>query len=149
MERNSRDFVPRIDRINQNAEAVCDLLAAHPRVKNTYYPKLNPSRHYYDERRNPNGGYGGLLSAVFYSTEEAALFYDNLDTEKGPSLGTNFTLASPFVLLAHYTELDWAAQYGVDKNLVRFSVGLEDTGALVQMVQRALDALSSESAKAT
>lgn len=141
MERNSRDFVSRIDRINTNAETICDILASHPRIKNVYYPKVNPSRSFYDERRNAKGGYGGLLSATFYSTEDAAAFYDNLDTEKGPSLGTNFTLASPFVLLAHYSELEWAAQFGVDKNLVRFSVGLEDTEALRSVIQKALAAL--------
>lgn len=31
MERNSRDFVSRIDRINANAEAVCEVLRQNPR----------------------------------------------------------------------------------------------------------------------
>lgn len=31
LERNSRDFVPRIERMNVNAEAVCNLLSAHPK----------------------------------------------------------------------------------------------------------------------
>jgi cystathionine gamma-synthase len=44
-------------------------------VKKVYYPKYSDTRQYYDKCRTPNGGYGGLLSAV-----------------KGPSLGTNFTL---------------------------------------------------------
>lgn len=30
MERNSRDFVSRIERINANAEAICDVLRASP-----------------------------------------------------------------------------------------------------------------------
>lgn len=30
LERNSRDFVERIKRINMNAEAVCDLVRGHP-----------------------------------------------------------------------------------------------------------------------
>ena len=30
MERNSRDFVTRIDRINDNAEAICEVLNASP-----------------------------------------------------------------------------------------------------------------------
>jgi len=33
LERNSRDFVSRIDRIGVNAEAICDVLSAHPRGK--------------------------------------------------------------------------------------------------------------------
>lgn len=31
LERNSRDFVLRIDRINENAEAICELLRNHPK----------------------------------------------------------------------------------------------------------------------
>jgi cystathionine gamma-synthase len=30
MERNSRDFVSRIDRVNANAEAICEVLIASP-----------------------------------------------------------------------------------------------------------------------
>jgi cystathionine gamma-synthase len=33
LERNSRDFVTRIERINANAEAICEVLRAHPRGK--------------------------------------------------------------------------------------------------------------------
>jgi cystathionine beta-lyase/cystathionine gamma-synthase len=31
MERNSRDFVLRNERINSNAEAICNVLRSHPR----------------------------------------------------------------------------------------------------------------------
>jgi cystathionine gamma-synthase len=92
LERNSRDFVSRIARININAEAICDVLMQHPRIKQVNYPKHSPSRKYYDACRLPNGGYGGLLSATFYSMDDAIVFYDHLNTAKGPSLGTNFTL---------------------------------------------------------
>ncbi|KAF2737923.1 cystathionine gamma-synthase-like protein [Polyplosphaeria fusca] len=141
LERNSRDFVSRIDRINANAEAICDVLREHPRVKQVNYPKYSPTRPFYDKCRNPGGGYGGLLSATFYSKQDAVAFFDNLDTVKGPSLGTNFTLSSPYVILAHYNELDWCASYGVEADLVRVSVGLEDTSKLVNIFCHALEAI--------
>ncbi|CAN9097476.1 cystathionine gamma-synthase [Alternaria alternata] len=143
LERNSRDFVSRIDRIGTNAEAICDVLSAHPRVKQVNYPKTSPTRHFYEKCRNPNGGYGGLLSATFFTKADAIAFFDNLDTVKGPSLGTNFTLSSPYVILAHYGELDWCAKWGVEADLIRFSVGLEETGKLVETFKRALDAIPS------
>jgi len=31
LERNSRDFVSRIERIGINAEAICEILSSHPR----------------------------------------------------------------------------------------------------------------------
>lgn len=37
LERNSRDFVSRIERINANAEAICDVLLADPRGR--VYPR--------------------------------------------------------------------------------------------------------------
>ncbi|KAI1370276.1 PLP-dependent transferase [Hypoxylon crocopeplum] len=126
MERNSRDFRSRIDRVNANAEAICEVLTAHPLVTKVYYPKYNESRHNYEACRLPNGGYGGLLSCTLKTKAHAMAFYDALETAKGPSLGTNFTLTSPYVVLAHYQELEWAASFGVNPDLLRVSVGLED-----------------------
>lgn len=141
MERNSRDFWSRIERINSNAEAICDVLQAYPLVKRVYYPKFNPSKPCYDAYRLPDAGYGGLLSVVFERKEHAQTFFDAIDIAKGPSLGTNFTLCSPYVLLAHYQELDWAAGYGVDPSLVRVSVGLEETRELQETFRKALKAV--------
>lgn len=94
-------------------------------VKEVYYPKHSPSRPFYEEFRHPNGGYGGLLSATFHSRDKAVTFFDTVEYAKGPSLGTNFTLwsgllpsllsgvltsdSSPYVILAHYHELDWVS----------------------------------------
>lgn len=141
LERNSRDFAPRIACINNNAMILSNLLSSHPRIKAVYYPALSPTRPFYDRCRTPNGGYGGLLSATFWNTETASKFYDALETAKGPSLGTNFTLSSPYVLLAHYTELEWAERFGVERDLIRFSVGLEPEKELVEVFQRALKAI--------
>ncbi|KAL6852839.1 Cystathionine gamma-synthase [Amphichorda felina] len=143
MERNSRDFASRVDRINGNADAICSILRDHPMVKSVYYPKYNQSRTNYDTFRLPSGGYGGLLSIVFNHESQAQAFYDAMDIAKGPSLGTNFTLCSPYVLLAHYQELPWAAQFGVEPSLVRVSVGLEETSDLQATFREALGAAES------
>lgn len=140
MERNSRHFVSRIEKINVNAEVICDILRSHPLVKSVYYPKFNASRIFYDDCRTPNGGYGGLLSFIFKKKAQAVAFYDKIETAKGPSLGTNFTLTSPYVILAHYLELDWAAQFGVPAELIRVSVGLEDASDLIARFAMALKA---------
>ena len=140
MERNSRHFVTRIEQINDNAEAICDILRASPLVTTVYYPKYNESRKFYDDCRTPNGGYGGLLSFTFRNTAQAIAFYDRIETAKGPSLGTNFTLTSPYVILAHFLELDWAAQFGVPADLIRISVGLEDAENLKERFAVALKA---------
>ena len=45
MERNSRDFVSRIDRINANAEAVCEVLRQDPKgmSRNRFHSRMCPS----------------------------------------------------------------------------------------------------------
>ncbi|KAK9479245.1 pyridoxal phosphate-dependent transferase [Lipomyces japonicus] len=139
LERNSRDVASRIHRINNNAEALSDLLSKQPKVKQVFYPKLSPTRSFYDQCKTEQGGYGGLISIVFHNPESSKAFFDAVGTAKGPSLGTNFTLLCPYTVLAHYTEQEWAAQYGVDAHLVRISVGLEPTEELVGTFAKALE----------
>lgn len=109
MDQNSQDFESRILKINTNAEAICALLQSYPSVKWVYYPKYSPTREFYDECRRPSGGYGYLLSIIFHQRRDAIQFIDAIDVPKGPSLGTNFTLASPYTLLAHFGELEWVS----------------------------------------
>ncbi|TPX31032.1 hypothetical protein SmJEL517_g05542 [Synchytrium microbalum] len=138
LERNSRTFQHRIHIINQSAEALAGFLVNHPKVMNVFYPKYITTENY-NACKLPAGGYGGLLSIVLHPQYSHVAFYDDLHCAKGPSLGTNFTLASPYTILAHYGELDWAEEYGVSRNLVRVSVGLEEENDLLQIFRSALD----------
>ncbi|KAG9005198.1 hypothetical protein FRB94_001746 [Tulasnella sp. JGI-2019a] len=161
MERNSRDFQRRINIINRNAECIAELLRDQsvqyhegddtnvPRVvQEVFYPKW-VTRENYDACKNPHqlegspsypSGYGGLLSITFTSPLAGQVFFDNLGCEKGPSLGTSFTLACPYAVLAHYNELEWAESWGVDRGLVRVSVGLEDQQKLLDAFNYAVRA---------
>lgn len=155
LERNSRDFVSRIGKIDRNAETVADYLHAQcatptqpSTVRCVYYPKFVTRNHYeacqrkqpYGEETGTSAGFGGLFSVDFKTQAAARAFYDALECAKGPSLGTNCTLACPYTLLAHYAELDWAQSVGVSPNIVRVSVGMEDTHALLDIFRRALEA---------
>ena len=149
MERNSRDFVRRIRTIDENTEAVCDLLQSHCQaggaIKRVFYPKWS-SRDNYECCRikgpdgTPIGGFGGLLSLTFHSDVASRAFFDSLPINKGPSLGTNFSLACPYTVLAHFTEFEWAAEYGVEEGLVRISVGLEGKEDLLGRFKIAIEA---------
>ncbi|CAG8683271.1 22417_t:CDS:2 [Gigaspora margarita] len=141
LERNSRTFRERIMKINENTEEICKLLKNSPKVKNVYYPKyVTPE--IYLQYKTVKGGFGGLFSITLYSDLAAQQFFDSLVIAKGPSLGTNFTLACPYTILAHYQELDWASRYGVEPGLIRVSVGLEDKNVLLKMFQQSLDAIT-------
>ena len=169
MERNSRDFKQRIRLIDSNAEAICDFLrqrslaggASSPAIKEVFYPKyITPENYNHCRIKDHNsivddddgggggggggksvaGGYGGLFSLTFTSLKASLAFFDALPCYKGPSLGTNFTLACPYTILAHFTELEWAAEFGVEEGLVRISVGTEDTNVLLRDFEVALRA---------
>jgi cystathionine gamma-synthase len=131
LEKNSRDFESRCRLASNNGKALAEWLSGHPCVGDLYYS----SGEEYEsvmrvltetEEHALEAGYGSLMSIVLAEGMDEKAFFDALELSKGPSLGTNFTLACPYTLLAHYTELDWASKYGVDKRLIRVSVGLED-----------------------
>ncbi|KAK1826293.1 putative cystathionine gamma-synthase [Podospora conica] len=142
MEENSRDFVERTRRASANAEAVVELLRRSPLLDEVYYPKGSATQHIFDKYKVPGGGYGFMMSLRFRSPEMAAAFYDTLDTAKGPSFGSRWTMACTYTIQAHPNETEWAASYGVVKHLIRTSIGLESEEWLKARVQEALDAAS-------
>lgn len=152
MERNSRDFRTRIATINDRAYDLTEMLyewsqmdgrAPSSVLKYVWYPRWVTPEHYAMPQRLPStgkGGFGGLFSLTFTTLEASRAFFDVLDCHKGPSLGTNFTLACPYTILAHYAEQEWADSYGVEPGLIRVSVGLESIGHLKAAFGQALDA---------
>ena len=135
LEMNSRDFVQRSARMSANAAALAAWLEQQPAVEAVYYPRDGDG---FDEVARPGAGRGCLLSFVLKDPAKAPAVYDNLQVCKGPSLGTNFTLCCPYTLLAHYTELEWAARCGVRADLIRVSVGLEEPDDLIARFGQAL-----------
>jgi len=137
---DSKEYRERVEQINKTALEVCRFLEPHPAVESIYYPAFT-DKAMYDRVKRPEGGYGGLLSFVLKDAAKyTAAFYDALEITKGPNLGTSFSLCCPFVLLAHYDELDWAEAAGASRYLIRISVGLEPTEELIARFDRAFAA---------
>lgn len=142
LEERSRDFEARVRCINGTAEALADFLHAHPAVDQVYYPKFDTSPGY-ENLRIPRGGYGGLVSILLRDAPRTTpAFFDRLRVNKGPGLGTNYTLACPYTILAHYHELDWAESHGVSRWLIRVSVGMEDPAEMQARFEAALAEIS-------
>jgi len=138
IEREARGFPERMRRHNASGLLIAERLRAHPALEKVWYPKWEFTESYEAVRR-PTGGYSSLITFLPRNAETTSpRIYDRLELCKGPSLGTVFTLACPFTLLAHYTELDWAEACGVPRHLIRISVGLEDPDDLWRRLQHAL-----------
>lgn len=141
LDRNSRHYEERVRSTNEIAEVVLESLVDRPEIEWVRHPSTE-CREHYDAIRRDGGGYGALFSLVLEGGEPAAArFYDALEISKGPSLGTDFSLVCPYTLLAHYGELDWAAERGARRDLLRFWIGLEDPEDLVERIGRAFEAV--------
>lgn len=141
-----RDFPERMARHNRGGLFIAERLRAHPAVARVWYPRWEFSENYEAVRR-PGGGWGALITFELRQAATATpRLYDRLPVCKGPSFGTVFTLACPFTLLAHYTELDWAEACGVSRYLLRLSVGLEAPEELWARLAGALEAVATASA---
>lgn len=139
LELNSRDFVERATVMSRNATALAEHLRAHPAVDRVWHAKVEGGRGYEFIRRE-GGGHGCLFSFTLKNPEaNSARVFDALRVTKGPSLGTNFTLACPYTLLAHYDELSWVESVGVSRWLLRVSAGLEATEDLIARFDEALE----------
>jgi len=147
---SSKDLRQRVLKTNANASVIAQRLKAHPMVKEIYYTQFGNASELYDpfltESKLEHGlpRYGPLLSILLHGGFPAAkTFYDSVNVAKGPSLGTSFTLTCPYALLAHYVELDFVESCGVDRNLIRISIGLEDADLVWRDFEKALSAAQS------
>ena len=137
LEKTSRDIHERIPKLNSACLKLKRKLENHPEVKRVLHPENCRN---FNAIKKANGGYGCLLSfELKEGLNKAKSFYDSLEVCKGPSLGTNFTLACPYVLLAHFTELEWAERCGLPAHLLRVSVGLEEPQYLWRKFKKALE----------
>jgi len=140
LETQARKFPVRMEAHNRNGLFIAERLRSHPAVERVWYPKWEFSEAYEAVRR-PTGGYGALITFLpKQAPVRSPQIFDRLAICKGPSLGTVFTLACPFTLLAHYTELDWAESCGVSRHLIRLSVGLEPPDELWERIRTGLEA---------
>lgn len=153
LERNSRDYEERCARTSRTAWRLAEWLRSQPSIDAVYYPGVNlpeTGERFDSLCRHVRGGVntagrGCLLSIVLAADQDKSIsearkdrqmqvFFDAMSCWKGPSLGTNFTLCCPYTLLAHYGELEWAKQFGIDRRLIRISVGLEEPAELERML---------------
>eukprot|EP00597_Dinobryon_sp_UTEXLB2267_P009643 CAMPEP_0170092444 /NCGR_PEP_ID=MMETSP0019_2-20121128/25810_1 /TAXON_ID=98059 /ORGANISM="Dinobryon sp., Strain UTEXLB2267" /LENGTH=404 /DNA_ID=CAMNT_0010312877 /DNA_START=243 /DNA_END=1456 /DNA_ORIENTATION=+ len=143
LELNSRDYSQRCARINRTALQLAEWLETQPAVERVYYPgtaAAGGDMNYRSVLRGgEDSGFGCLVSLVLKPQYSTQRFHDALKLHKGPSLGTNFSLLCPYTLLAHYNELDWAETFGVSRNLLRLSVGLESFENLRGVFEYALN----------
>ncbi|KAK7998346.1 hypothetical protein PG989_006386 [Apiospora arundinis] len=152
IEFNSRDYLPRVAKMNENAARLVDMLTplagSNRPLQRIYYTRDDPNyrARMRQETTDFVPGYGGLFSLAFSSVRVAHPFFDALDVCKGSSLGAEMTLCQPYVQTVFAKRKEWAAQYGLDEALVRCSIGVEDAEVLEKVFRAAMEAAENAAA---
>ena len=130
----------RIERQNTTALRLAEALERHPAVARVHYPFLASHPDHVLARRLLRGGGGVLSLSVKGGFEPCCRVHDALRiVARASSLGGVESLASIPVISSHRnaSEAELAAQ-GIDRGLLRLSVGLEDAGDLLADLTQAL-----------
>ncbi len=134
----------RMTRANDNARAVCEYLKAHPKVTGLGYLGMIEDASQQDIYDRHCTGAGSTFSVFIDGGEaECFLFLDALKIAKlAVSLGGTETLASHPASMTHLSVSDERkAMLGITDNLVRISVGIEDSEDLIADFEQALAAV--------
>ncbi|XP_076360510.1 cystathionine gamma-lyase-like isoform X2 [Tachypleus tridentatus] len=125
----------------KNALDIACFLEGHPMVKKVLYPGLE-SHPQHEVAKKQCRGFSGMIS--FYirgGKEEAKTFVNNLRIfTSAVSLGCVASLVEIPADISHNAiEEEYRLKNGITDNLIRLSVGLEDTEDLLNDLQQALD----------
>lgn len=136
------EYENRVRKISENTTLLYNFLKKQPKVLEIKSVFHEASFENFSKIQNGKN-VPGLLSVVF--DKDLAYYYDKLLVAKGPSLGTEFTLAMPYVYLAHYEYLKSEMglhvlkKLGINPNLLRISVGTEPIENIIKAFQFMLE----------
>jgi cystathionine beta-lyase/cystathionine gamma-synthase len=140
--RGIKTLAVRMDRHEKNAREIARFIAAHPKVRRTYYPGL-PDHPQHDLARRQMKGFGGMISFDVGSLEAAKALLARVQLcSLGESLGGVETLISHPATMTHGSiPEEEREKLGITMGLVRISVGIEDVEDLVADLTQALEAV--------
>lgn len=132
----------RMDRACNNAMALAQMLHIHPKVTQVYYPGLeHHSQHDRAKRLFRHGG--AILSFDLVPSANCAALLNSIDLViNATHLGDNRTLALPMASTIFY-EMgpENRAEFGISDQMIRCSIGIEDTDDLLAAFKAGLDTL--------
>lgn len=131
----------RIKHQNNSGQAVAELLEAHPKVERVWYPGL-PSHPEHEIAKKQMAGFGGVVSFTIKGDRETtSQFIDALEIPLlAVSLGGTESLVIQPALMSFYEfSPEERLEVGITDNLVRFSLGIEDTEDILQDLEQALE----------
>lgn len=141
LERGLKTFGLRMQRHNENGQAVAEFLESHPRVERVLYPGL-PSHPYHEVAKRTMRGYGGLITFMVKDADwrQTANIVDAaLIPRIAPSLGgVESLIEQPLVMSYYQATPEDRASWGIYDNMIRLACGIENSDDLIADLDQAL-----------
>jgi len=139
--RSLRTLVVRVERQNATALAIAQAMQIHPRIRRVFYPGL-PEFPGHAVARMQMHGFGGVLTIeVDNASYDAIQVVDRLQLFAiAPSLGGVESLATQPVTTTHHgLSTEELKRRGINDEMIRLSVGLENLDDLINDMMQALE----------
>jgi cystathionine gamma-synthase len=140
--RGLKTFELRMNRHNENGQALAEFLQSHPRVEKVYYPGL-PNHEYYETAKRQMSGFGGLITFLVKDADakQTSAIVDAVRIPRiGASLGgVESLIEQPRILSFLEFSVDARRELKIPDNMIRISCGIENTQDLIADLKQALD----------
>ncbi len=139
LERSMKTLAIRVKAQQENAMKLSKYLYEHNLTKIVYYPGL-PTHKNHDLAKRQMNGFGAMMSFEFDEAIHVNTFLKSLKLIK-PSMslaGVESTMLVPAETSHHLLKEEDRVEQGITNNLIRFSVGIEDTEDLIEDIEQAL-----------
>lgn len=137
--RGTKTLAVRMEKHNENGQAVANFLAEHPKVQKVYYPGL-VSHQQHEIAKRQQDGFGGMVSFETGSLNNAKKVLENVKIATlAESLGGVESLISHPASMTHASvPVETRQELGITDGLVRISVGIEDIEDIILDLDQAL-----------
>jgi cystathionine gamma-synthase len=141
LQRGLKTLELRMQRHNENGQALAEFLQSHPRVEKVYYPGL-PGHRDHEVARRTMRGFGGLVTFLVRDADAAqtAAVVDAVRLPRiGPSLGgVESLIEQPMYMSYHDFTREQRLAVGIPDNMIRVACGIENPEDLIADFQQAL-----------
>lgn len=142
LQRGLKTFELRMQRHNENGQAIAEFLNEHPRIERVYYPGLasHPS---HEIAKRTMRGFGGLVTFLVKDADwrQTADIVDRVAIPRiGPSLGGVESLIEQPLVMSYFSQTpENRRKFGIPDNMIRMACGIENTQDLIDDLQQALE----------
>ena len=141
LERSIKTLSIRVLKQNDNALKVALFLSGHKSINKVYYPGLENHAKYNIAKDQMNGGFGGMVSFELNDNMSSDDFVKSLKVIQ-PTMslaGVESTITSPIQTSHKKMNPVERDKIGITKNLLRLSVGIEDSDDLIKDLSTSLE----------